>query len=253
MSRTPQQTRRLAVIALSAALLALLTPGATASAATTASTATAATTATTTAASTTKTPFIGPVSHHLGPWASVSRADRLATPKKARATDDAPDAPLPVEDQPKALQPRKPAPHTPKDPTSWAKGQEAWLDVPAAGIHLRVFRGGQAMLDRGVVTHYVGSGLPAPVEAGGPGVYWLAGHHTTHGAPLAKATDISVGDIVSVQTRQGTARYRITDLMRTGTFISYGEYYGAHPERGRLLLQTCLSESRRLLVVGELL
>ncbi len=137
---------------------------------------------------------------------------------------------------------------------TWVKGQEAWLSVPSAGIQRRVFRGGQPTLDRGVVAHYVGKGLPAPVEAGDPGVYWLAGHRTTYGAPLAQATRIVVGDVITIQRRSGgTVRYRVTELMRTGTVISYRQFSGAHPERGRLLLQTCLSDTRRLLVVGELI
>jgi sortase (surface protein transpeptidase) len=136
---------------------------------------------------------------------------------------------------------------------TWLPGQEAWLDVPSVNLHKRVFPGGQATLDLGQVTHYRSAGVPPPVAAGRPGVYWLAGHHSTHGAPLASATSIVVGDLVRIRRRDGVlVRYRITGLMRTGTTIPVAQFYGPVPGAARLLIQTCLSDTRRLLVVGTL-
>lgn len=128
-----------------------------------------------------------------------------------------------------------------------------WLDIPAVGLHRRVWASGQDVLDRGVVTHYWAPGAPAPVSAGGHGVYWLAGYRSTHGAPLAAATSVRVGDLVLLTLRDGSVvRYRIRQALRTGTVISYDLFYGPVRGRARVLLQTCLSEARRLLLVGEL-
>ena len=136
--------------------------------------------------------------------------------------------------------------------STWAPGQEAWLDVPAVGLHRRIFVGGQSVIDEGVVTHYTAPGAPALVAAGSRGVYWLAGHHSTHGAPLARATSIAVGDLVIITLRDRVVRYRIVEELRTPTEISAATFYGPDPSASRLLLQTCLSESRRLLLIGIL-
>src|SRR6202011_3833494 len=63
-------------------------------------------------------------------------------------------------------------------------GSEAFLTIPSIGIRLPVFLGGQATIDRGLVTHYEASGWRPPVPAGAAGTYWLAAHPSTPGSPL---------------------------------------------------------------------
>lgn len=134
---------------------------------------------------------------------------------------------------------------------SWSVGQEAQLDISSIGLHRAVFAGGQGTLDEGLITHYTGSDHFVTVGAGQIGVYWLAGHHSTHGAPFRALTSVGRGDTIRVTRRDGsTVVYRVTQILRTGTWISDATYYG--PQRGvaRLMMQTCLGASVRLLVFG---
>jgi len=83
-------------------------------------------------------------------------------------------------------------------------------------------RGGQAQLDEGHVVIYEGE----PCDH-----LHLAGHHTSHGAPFARLTELGVGDTVSVYASVGCT-YRIT---RAEAYYSTVE-----PPYGDLLMQTSL-------------
>ena len=59
-----------------------------------------------------------------------------------------------------------------------------------------------------------------------------------------------MGELVIITLRDRVVRYRIAEELRTPTEISTATFYGPDPSASRLLLQTCLSESRRLLLIG---
>jgi hypothetical protein len=63
----------------------------------------------------------------------------------------------------------------------------ARLDYDNIGVHADVVKGGQAQIDEGYIVDV--NGLPG---------IWLAGHHTTHGAPFANLGNARIGDRVCV-------------------------------------------------------
>ena len=83
-------------------------------------------------------------------------------------------------------------------------------------------RGAQPELDQGHVVIYEGE----PCSH-----LHLAGHHTTHGAPFARLTELGVGDVVSVYASVGCT-YRITRAVAW--------YSPLEPPYGDLLMQTSL-------------
>jgi LPXTG-site transpeptidase (sortase) family protein len=131
-------------------------------------------------------------------------------------------------------------------------GQESWVGIPSIGLDLPVFFGGQATIDRGVVTHYDGSGWRPPVGAGQAGTYWLAAHHVTHGAPFRNLPSVRPGDIVTITPVGGgpVVRYKITSIERVPVTVSFATVYGTDTTTARLLLQTCEGTASRLLVHG---
>jgi hypothetical protein len=146
-----------------------------------------------------------------------------------------------------------PAPIKPASPAP-APGQEAWVSIPAIGLNLPVFAGGQSVIDEGVVTHFSAPGWRPPVAAGQPGTYWLAAHHVTHGAPFLNLPSVHPGDLVVITPVNGGApvRYVITSMQVVGTSVPYTTVYGPDTTTPRLLLQTCEGGAYRLLVHGVL-
>jgi LPXTG-site transpeptidase (sortase) family protein len=133
-------------------------------------------------------------------------------------------------------------------------GSEAVVTIPSIGIRLPVFLGGQATIDRGLVTHYEGSGWRPPVPAGAGGTYWLAAHHSTHGSPFAALPNIRAGAVVIIDVVGGPEiRYQVTGSEVVGTSASDMTVYGADPTTPRILLQTCEGGDYRLLVHGVLI
>ncbi len=147
----------------------------------------------------------------------------------------------------------KPAPAAPKLPVP-APGQEAWISIPAIGLNLPVFAGGQSVIDEGVVTHFWAAGWRPPVAPGQPGTYWLAAHHVTHGAPFLNLPSVRPGELVIITPVRGGApvRYVITSMQVVGTTVPYATVYGPDTTTPRLLLQTCEGDAYRLLVHGVL-
>lgn len=154
-----------------------------------------------------------------------------------------------------------PAPTTtvpPPPPTTVARpttlpGQEATVTVPSLGISLPVIEGGQSVIDEGIVAHYVGAGWLPPVAVGSPGTYWLAAHHSTHGDPFGRLPAIQAGASVVVTTVTGHVfTYTVTGTEVVGTIATYDSVYGRDPSAPKILLQTCLGATQRLLVHGTL-
>jgi sortase (surface protein transpeptidase) len=120
-------------------------------------------------------------------------------------------------------------------------------------MRVGVFLGGQATIDRGAVTHYEGPAWRAPVVAGSPGTYWLAGHASTHGAPFAALPNIKVGALIIIYPADGAEiRYTVTSAQVVGIAASYQTVYGPDTTTSRILLQTCEGGAYRLLVHGVL-
>jgi sortase (surface protein transpeptidase) len=128
------------------------------------------------------------------------------------------------------------------------------VSIPAIGLNLPVFPGGQSVIDEGVVTHFWAPGWRPPVAAGQAGTYWLAAHHVTHGAPFLNLPSVRPGDLVIITPAHGgpVVRYVITSLQVVGTTVAFTTVYGTDTTTPRLLLQTCEGSAYRLLVHGVL-
>jgi LPXTG-site transpeptidase (sortase) family protein len=131
-------------------------------------------------------------------------------------------------------------------------GTEAVVAIPSLGIDLPVIQGGQAVIDQGVVAHYTAPGWEPPVAAGAPGTYWLAAHHETHGAPFAVLPDVAIGAEIRVTTNARTFVYTVTSKEVVGLLPGDEVVYGTDPGASVILLQTCLDNTRRVLVHGTL-
>ncbi|HLY82115.1 MAG TPA: sortase [Acidimicrobiales bacterium] len=125
------------------------------------------------------------------------------------------------------------------------------MSIPSLGLGQAVVPGGQQTIDRGVVTHYSGPGWRPPVAAGAPGTYWLAAHHSTHGAPFAALPNIKVGALILIDAVGAPEiRYQVTSVETVGTTASYSTVYGPDSTTSRILLQTCEGDAYRMLVHG---
>jgi hypothetical protein len=160
--------------------------------------------------------------------------------------------PAPTTTQPPAPA-KPPTPAAPQLPAP-APGQQAWISIPAIGLNLAVFAGGQSVIDEGVVTHFWAPGWRPPVAPGQPGTYWLAAHHVTHGAPFLNLPSVRPGDVVVITPVGGApaVRYVVTSLQVVGTVVPFTTVYGPDTTTPRLLLQTCEGGAYRLLVHGVL-
>jgi sortase A len=63
------------------------------------------------------------------------------------------------------------------------------------------------VLDKGILGHYPDSQLPGAI-----GNFAVAGHRTTHGAPLKQIASLRVGDKIYVQTADGYFTYDFRGL-----------------------------------------
>jgi hypothetical protein len=103
-------------------------------------------------------------------------------------------------------------------PVPTVAGEEAQLIIPSLGIRLPIMLGGQATIDRGLVTHYEASGWRPPVAPGAPGTYWLAAHHSTHGSPFANLPNIRAGALIVIEPMSGPEiRFQVTSAQVVGT------------------------------------
>ena len=133
-------------------------------------------------------------------------------------------------------------------------GQEAVVEIPSLKLSLPVVRGGQGVIDEGVVAHYSESRSRPAVDPGQPGTYWLAAHNnSTHGSPFAQLPAIADGAHVRITTLGGvTFTYTITSRELVGATTNRATVYGPDTTTPRILLQTCGGASQRLLVHGVL-
>jgi LPXTG-site transpeptidase (sortase) family protein len=131
-------------------------------------------------------------------------------------------------------------------------GVEALVSIVSVGIDQPIVLGGQAVIDRGVVAHYTAPGWEAAVAPGAPGTYWLAAHHESHGRPFAALPDVAVGAEIRVTTRGQTFVYTVTAMEVVGLQPGDEAVYGSDPNAAVILLQTCIDNTRRLLVHGTL-
>lgn len=131
-------------------------------------------------------------------------------------------------------------------------GAEAIVAIPSVGIELPVVLGGQSVIDQGLVAHYTAPGWEEPVPAGAPGTYWLAAHATTHGAPFGSLHELDVGAEIRLDTGSQTFVYTVTSTQVTGLYPGDEIMYGTDPTAPVILLQTCVDDTRRLLVHGTL-
>jgi sortase (surface protein transpeptidase) len=166
-----------------------------------------------------------------------------------------------VAPSPAALAPPAPAspvpssPVTAPPPAAWPSGAVAWLTVPAIGLDRPIFRGGQSTIDRGVATLFDDGpgGWRAPVAPGAPGTLWIAGHHTSHGAPGRHVDELAVGDVAIVRGLDGVPHtYRFVARRIVGTAVYPDVVYGRDPSMRRLELQTSMGSAHRLLLTGVL-
>ena len=166
-------------------------------------------------------------------------------------TPASPSAPPPTTAAPPLPPVEVPAIPVPPPVGATVGGAEAVVRIASVGIDLAVVAGGQSVIDRGLVAHYVAAGWEPPVAAGSPGTYWLAGHHETHGAPFADLPLVAVGDEIVVTTGTSAFAYTVTSTAVTDLWPGDEAVYGTDPSAATILLQTCIGE-RRFLVRGVL-
>jgi LPXTG-site transpeptidase (sortase) family protein len=172
-------------------------------------------------------------------------------PRHPMATQPPPASPAPVPAAARVAAPARVTPAAPVATFPMVAGEEAVLIIPSIGIRLPVVLGGQATIDRGLVTHYEASGWRPPVAAGAPGTYWLAAHHSTHGSPFAALPNVRTGAVIIIDVvGGGEIRYQVTGSQVVGTSASNLTVYGPDTTTPRILLQTCEGGAYRLLVHG---
>jgi sortase A len=87
----------------------------------------------------------------------------------------------------------------------------AILRVPAIGLRSVVLQGTTSNVTRSGPGHR--RDTPLPGQSGASVVY---GRQTAYGGPFRRIAELRRGDVVTATTGQGTARYRVTDVRRTG-------------------------------------
>jgi sortase A len=88
----------------------------------------------------------------------------------------------------------------------------------------------------------------------------VSGHRTTYGHPFNRLAEMRTGDIVSLQVRTVTYRYRvirtqIVDPSDTAVILPVPGDFGARPTQRLLTMTTCnpeYSAAQRLIVTAEL-
>jgi len=129
------------------------------------------------------------------------------------------------------------------------------VSIPSINLLLPVLEGiDGGVLDQGVLGHYPETGLPGAV-----GNFAIAGHRTTHGAPLYDIDQIAVGDPIVVQTPQGWDIYamdrrRIVDPAAVEVLAPVPDDPQANPTERSLVLTSChpkLSAEKRMVVYAS--
>ena len=108
------------------------------------------------------------------------------------------------------------APTGPTDPNNpnalLAPGSAvAVLDIPEIGLNTVVFEGTTSGIMENGPGHLRSTQLPGQV-----GTSEIMGRAATYGAPFGRISQLNPGDVFTVTTGQGVARYRVADIRRAG-------------------------------------
>ena len=114
-------------------------------------------------------------------------------------------------------------------PTLLAPGSTvAVLSIPAIGLTSVVFQGTSGQVLEGGPGHVRDTPMP-----GQPGISVILGRRTAYGGPFSRLPFLHVGDLISVTTGQGVAKYRVVDVRVPGSPVP-----PLTPGQGRLTLVT---------------
>lgn len=105
----------------------------------------------------------------------------------------------------------------------------AVLDIPRIGVHDVVFEGTTGMVLENGPGHLRDSVLP-----GQSGISEILGRAATYGGPFGRIGELNPGDMFTVTTGQGVARYLVLDVRRAGDPVLPAPAAG----KGRLILAT---------------
>jgi sortase (surface protein transpeptidase) len=145
------------------------------------------------------------------------------------------------------------------------------MTIPDIAYSCSVYAGGQTMLNSGAVTQITDDAISRVLadHPGGPGVFWIAGHRTSHGGAFAAVPNLADGALITLSDGTSTATYRIVGrayvAIRNDRVVdAAGNATGAatldsiiRPDHGgngaaRLLLQTCDGEDHRWMIYADL-
>jgi len=130
------------------------------------------------------------------------------------------------------------------------------VTIPSIDVEVPVLEGmGASVLDQGVLGHYPGTAAPGQV-----GNFAVAGHRTTHGAPMYDIDRIAVGDPITVETSRGwdvytMQRHRIVTPDAVEVIAPVPDDPGATPSAAWMVLTSChpkLSAAQRIIAYAVL-
>jgi sortase (surface protein transpeptidase) len=145
------------------------------------------------------------------------------------------------------------------------------VTMPSIAYSCPVYAGGQAMLNSGAVTQITDDAL-SPILAthpGGPGLFWLAAHRSSHGGAFGAVPNLADGAIITITDGSSTAAYRVVGRLYvtiSGDRVVDGSNHASgtatldsivRPDHGangaaRLLLQTCDGDAHRWMIYADL-
>jgi sortase (surface protein transpeptidase) len=145
------------------------------------------------------------------------------------------------------------------------------ITMPDIAYSCNVYAGGQKMLNSGAATQITDDAISRVLadHPGGPGVFWIAGHRTSHGGAFAAVPNLADGALITLSDGTITATYRVAGrayvAIRNDRVVdAYGQATSAatldsiiradHGGNGaaRLLLQTCDGEGHRWMIYADL-
>lgn len=145
------------------------------------------------------------------------------------------------------------------------------MTIPDISYSCPVYAGGQKMLDAGAATLITDDAIRSVLadHPGGPGVFWIAGHRTSHGGAFAAVPNLADGALITISDGTRTATYRVVGRLYASidndrVIDATGKATGAatldsiiRPDHGgngaaRLLLQTCDGSNHRWMIYADL-
>jgi sortase A len=175
-------------------------------------------------------------------------------PKPSTTT---PTTPTQTNPTPKTNTPAKPAIAT-DPPLALTEGQGfAIVRIPRLGdgYHWVIVEGvSHDDLEEGP-GHYPGTAQPGQL-----GNFVVSGHRTTYGAPFNRLGELRPGDLITIQTRYRTWKYKVLDTKivdpsATWTIFPVPGQLGAVPTKRLMTMTTCnpeYSAAQRMIVTSEL-